>query len=104
MKIQNKKTGEREDYEEPKNHWFIDCDGKIYSIDRLVGYDLNKLKEIGNYFETEEEAEKAVEKLKTWKRLKDNGISFEAKVIDRKWYLEPKAEPQQTHDFFKLKI
>lgn len=33
-------------------------------------------KEIGNYFETEEEAERAVEKLKAWKRLKDNGFEF----------------------------
>ena len=31
---------------------------------------------IGNYFETEEEAEKAVEKLKAWKRLKDKGFKF----------------------------
>ena len=34
------------------------------------------LKSIGNYFETKEEAEKAVEKLKAWKRLKDKGFRF----------------------------
>lgn len=34
-------------------------------------------KEIGNYFETKEDAEKAVKKLKAWKRLKDNGFKFE---------------------------
>lgn len=33
---------------------------------------------IGNYFDTREEAEKAVEKLKAWKRLKDNGFKFES--------------------------
>lgn len=32
------------------------------------------LKEIGNFFETREEAEKAVEKLKAFKRLKDKGM------------------------------
>lgn len=33
-------------------------------------------KSIGNYFETKEEAEKAVEKLKVWKRLRDKGFRF----------------------------
>lgn len=33
-------------------------------------------KEIGNCFDTIEEAEKAVEKLKAWKRLKDKGFRF----------------------------
>ena len=32
--------------------------------------------EIGNCFQTKEEAEKAVEKLKAWKRLKDSGLKF----------------------------
>lgn len=68
---------EWEDYEEPKEYWYIDCDGEVYSIERLIGYDSNKLKEIGNLFETEEEAEKAVEKLKAWKRLRDKGFSFD---------------------------
>lgn len=94
--------------EEPKEYWHIDFDGSLMltsdiKCDKTV---FDKLKEIGNYFDTLEEAEKAVEKLKAWKRLKDNGISFEAKVIDRKWYLEPKAKPQQrtfneSHDLFK---
>ena len=68
-------------------------------------YDKNR-KQIGNYFETEEEAEQAVEKLKAWKRLKDNGISFETKVIDGRWYLGPKVESQprtsdEVHNLFK---
>ena len=69
-------NAEWEDYEEPKEYWYIECDGEVYSIERLIGYDSNKLKEIGNYFETRTEAEKAVEKLKAWKRLKDKGISL----------------------------
>ena len=32
------------------------------------------MKQIGNYFETKEEADKVVEKLKAWKRLKDLGF------------------------------
>ena len=31
---------------------------------------------IGNYFESKEEAEKALKKLKAWKRLKDKGFRF----------------------------
>lgn len=65
---------EWEDYEEPKEYWYIyadkpqraDC-GDILEED---------FKAIGNHFEAKEEAEKAVEKLKAWKRLKDKGFKF----------------------------
>lgn len=64
--------------EEPKEYWYIDpmvcgvyCT-KIKKDEDL--YDFNK--QIGNYFETEEEAEKAVEKLEALKRLKDKGFKF----------------------------
>ena len=58
--------------EEPKEYWYIygnqilknECDGVLE----------DGFKEIGNYFETKEEAERAVEKLKAWKRLKDKGF------------------------------
>lgn len=64
-----------EDYEEPKEYWFIDYDGRIIPFSKMKDTATDKLmKQIGNYFETEEEAEKAVEKLKAWKRLKDKGI------------------------------
>ena len=135
MKLRNKKTGEikafdevmREAYkwnnynslaelnaewedapEEPKGYWFINASGGVDFIaledDTPEGIDGSK--QIGNYFETKEEAEKAVEKLKAWKRLKDKGISFEGEVIGRKWYLAPKTEPQQrtfdeAHDVYK---
>ena len=36
----------------------------------------DEMREIGNYFETREESEKAVEKLKAWKRLKDRNLRF----------------------------
>ena len=94
-----------EEYAEPKEYWYIDGAGVI-QIDQVLSSEINMRKSIGNYFETREDAEQVVRKLKAWKRLKDKGISFEAKVIDMKWYLEPKAEPQQrafgeAHDLFK---
>jgi len=67
---------EWEDYEEPKEYWYIDFNGEIKEFE-LLGYDWQGwMREIGNYFETREEAEKAVEKLKAWKRLKDKEFEF----------------------------
>ena len=101
MKLKNKKTGEItcgtkleivgketiylynslddlneewEDYKEPKEFYFITESGEICST--MEFDDISLYKEIGNYFETREEAEKAVEKLKAWKRLKDKRFRF----------------------------
>lgn len=68
---------EWEDYEEPKEHyWVIDDDGML--VRRTVGDFANEemCKEIGNYFETEEEAKKAVEKQKAKERLRRKGFKF----------------------------
>ena len=65
-----------EDYEEPKTAWFINSQGDAHAWPNAEGDDWAKEKAIGNYFETQEEAEKAVEKLKAWKRLKDKGFGF----------------------------
>ena len=98
MKLKNKKTGEIvewfnntngvfpnslaelneewEDYKEPKEYWYIDCYGMVIrSLYNGNEWD-ERRKLIGNYFETEEEAENAVEKLKAWKWLKDKGFRF----------------------------
>lgn len=66
---------EWEDYEEPKTEFYITAWGDIreYSTEEERLAFKQKLA-IGNYFETREEAEKVVEKLKAWKRLKDKGI------------------------------
>ena len=65
---------EWEDYEEPKEYWFIDFNGEIKEFE-VLGFEWQGwMKEIGNYFETKEEAEKAVEKLKTLERLKNWGL------------------------------
>lgn len=68
-------TEEWEDYEEPQSYWYYDTiSNDVEETHTLV--DIKKDKGIGNYFETKEEAEKAVEKLKAWKRLKDAGLKF----------------------------
>ena len=89
-------NAEWEDYEEPKTlGWRID----EYNEPEEIGFgfsleELEYLKEIGLWFKTEEEAKKAVEKLKAWKRLKDtyhirfaldfikNNISFTYRIDD----------------------
>lgn len=107
MKLQNRKTGEIietypdrfvinsgeqirqynslaelneewEDYEEPKDYWWISpVDTDVVHCVEDVKDEMDKYnKEIGNYFETKEEAEKAVEKLKAVKRLKDKWFVF----------------------------
>lgn len=68
---------EWEDYEEGEGYWYIDFDGDVLScVEPFDDETEQKRKEIGNYFETKEESEKAVEKLKAWKRLKDKGAEF----------------------------
>ena len=65
MKLKNK-----------KEYWYIDYGGRIKAINDANDEEDLARKEIGNHFETEEEAEKAVEKLKAAKRLKDKGFRF----------------------------
>ena len=64
--------------EEPKEWWYIDIHGphKVTNNDEYYQQVKAASKLIGNYFETEEEAEKTVEKLKAFKRLKDKGFKF----------------------------
>ena len=100
MRLKNKKTGEInygdlhlddfdslaelneewEDYEEPedKDFWFFDEEGIIRNTkeENWPEESVAAAKAIGDYFETKEEAERAVEKLKAWKRLKDKGFTF----------------------------
>ena len=78
-------NAEWEDYEEPKEYWHIfgtNITKTQEGLDKL--YD-ERNKEIGNYFDTKEEAEKAVEKLKAMAKLKEFGFRF----ID--WELDMKA-------------
>lgn len=68
-----------EDYKESKDYWYIESDGSIIQNHKptYINHLLDGLKSIGNYFGTLEEAEKAVEELKAWKRLKDKGFRFD---------------------------
>ena len=102
MKLRNKKTGEIvewehglqyklgkkynsikefaeewEDYKEPEDFYIVEQRGTVGSRFRTGDEYEKKFKQIGNYFETKEEAELAVRKLKAWKRLKDKGFRFE---------------------------
>lgn len=66
--------------EEPKEYWFINSVGEIILPSDTTDWeqqDATSHNEIGNYFETKEEAELAVRKLKAWKRLKDKGFDIE---------------------------
>lgn len=69
-------VGEWQDYEEPKVFWYIEGEGDIHHIraELCDELEIHTMKQIGNYFETREEAELAVRKLKAWKRLKDKGF------------------------------
>lgn len=71
-------TEDWEDYEEPKEHWCINEFGTPEMAGRFNRENLyDKMRKlVGNDFETKEEAEKAVEKLKAWQRLKDKGFKF----------------------------
>lgn len=79
-------ASEWEDYEESKEYWFVNSYGAVEvrsEEEQLAVADMHKM--FGNYFETKEEAEKACEKLKAWKRLKDKGFRFSYhSFLDRK--------------------
>ena len=59
----------------------IPCGGRVEKAtndeDDFNETHINEHKAIGNYFETKKEAERAVKKLKAWKRLKEKGFEFE---------------------------
>lgn len=74
-----------EDYEEPKEseyYWYIGYKNdirrtKYHHISDFADNQVTETrKEIGNCFESLEDAERALEKLKAWKRLKDKGFRF----------------------------
>lgn len=67
---------EWEDYKESRMFYVVGCRGEVGSRFRTGEEYEKKFKEISNYFETKEEVEQAVEKLKAWKRLKDKGFRF----------------------------
>lgn len=76
-------TEEWEDYKEPIDFWTINLANiepfHIFDNGRYRIYSdeyIDKLKSIGFKFDSEEETEEAVEKLKALQRLKDKGAKF----------------------------
>lgn len=90
---------EWQDYEEPKGYWYIRDGGNIdYN---LYGKSIiNRHKEIGNYFDTREEAEKELERLRAWKRLKDKGFKFSKDWVCR--YDQPEVENHTYYEFVAI--
>lgn len=73
--------------EEPKEHWCITMYGGITRI-KDDEEPIDDLIEIGNYFNSKEDAYDAWDKLKAWKRLKDKGFSiyswdYEFDMVDK---------------------
>lgn len=64
-----------EDYEEANGWWYIDENYEAHTTNSTLR-DERKDREIGNCFSCKEDAEKAVQKLKAWKRLKDADFSI----------------------------
>lgn len=62
--------------EESKEYWYIDYDGGILCGEFDNSSAEKMMISMGNHFGSLEEAERAVEKLKAWKRLKDKGFRF----------------------------
>ena len=104
---------EWEDYEEPKGkHWYMTSWGEVWQYgDDPIHEEWRRI--LGNDFETKEEAERAVEKLKAWKRLKDAGFRFagydyrdRGTINDLEIYATfPRGdimEPQQRHEDLEL--
>lgn len=88
-----------------QTYYYLDSDGLVYdniwADDSIDGSRFD----IGNCFQTEEEAEKVVEKLKSWKRLKDSGLKFKDwnKInYDRTFCINAEIEHDVVaFDFFK---
>ena len=57
-------------------YYLSDSNGSIYDSVWSNDYIDRSRSEIGNCFESREEAEKAVERLKAWERLKNAGLKF----------------------------
>ena len=68
---------EWEDYEEPKGYWYIRDDGSGVGFSPLNDSTVaHRRSIIGDYFESEEEAKRASEKLEAITRLKSCGFKF----------------------------
>jgi hypothetical protein len=92
------------DYKEPKEYYFINSLGGVIQPSDTTDWvleDVTYHRQIGNYFESREEAEKAVEKLKAWKLLKDMGFKIEGiRYRNHKNYIEWSISQKVRDDHF----
>ena len=92
--------------DETQKYYYVDNDGLVRDDAwwNSAGVDQGRF-ETGNCFQTKEEAEKAVEKLKAWKRLKDSGLKFKdwnKSNYDRTFCINAEIEHDVVaFDFFK---
>lgn len=86
-------------------YYLSDSNGSVYDSVWSNDYIDRSRAKIGNYFETREEAEKAVERLKAWERLKDAGLKFKdwnKSNYDRTFCINAEVEHDVVaSDFFK---
>lgn len=80
--------------EEPEEYWYIDYDGGILCGETDNSSAEKMMLSMGNHFDSLEEAEKAVRKLKAFKRLGDKGFRF------RNWYWDKNG----MHGFINFSI
>ena len=70
---------EWEDYEEEeKEYYTLNSSGQIWTTECFNEESIKNMKQIGNYFNTREEAEKAVERLKKLQNLRNRGYNIDA--------------------------
>ena len=89
-----------------QEYYWLDSCGSVYSDAWDDGSTINNVRfEIGNCFESREEAEKAVERLKAWERLNDAGLKFKdwnKSNYDRTFCINAEVEHDvETFEFFK---
>ena len=71
--------------EEPKECWYISEQATVVKMannPKDIPNFVNRCSSFGNLFESKEEAEAVVEKLKAFKRLKDKGFEFRGWTFD----------------------
>ena len=88
-----------------QKYHFIRTSGYVYDCIWTDDSIDNGRFEIGNCFQTEEEAEKAVERFKAWERLKDAGLKFKdwnKSNYDRTFCINAEVEHDvAAFEFFK---
>ena len=88
-----------------EEYYRLSSDGSVMN-DEWVGLSIDSDRfDIGNCFQTEEEAEKVVERLKAWKRLKDSGLKFKdwnKSNYDKTFCINAEVEHDvEAFEFFK---